>query len=411
MKVWTAQSISQFGDEVTQLALPFVAITILGAGAFQMGVLGTFQFLPFILLTLPAGVWVDRLRRRPILIGADLARVVLLASIPIAFVMGWLSLVQLFVVGFFVGCMEVFFDVAHDSYLPSIVDRDQLPDGNAKFEISTSASSIAGPGIAGLLVAAVTAPFAILFDAVSYLLSAFFLLLVRRPEPAPAPAPPPPPSDRPARRGSEMRREIGEGLRYVIGHQYLRPIATCTATFNLFGNMAQAVMLLYLLQVFGLSVATVGILFSIGNVGVLLGAVTTGPIARRIGVGPAIVGSVIVGGPALLAVALVPVAWAIPVLIVSGIVSGWSVVVYNVNQRSLRQAITPERMLGRMTATMRFVVWGTIPIGTMTGGILGELLGLRTTLLIGGLGMLLAFLPVLFSPVRSLQRIPTPEPA
>ncbi|MGH2428610.1 MAG: MFS transporter [Candidatus Limnocylindria bacterium] len=408
LKLWTAQTVSQFGDEVTQLALPFVAIATLDAGPLEMGLLATFQFLPFILLTLPAGVWVDRMRRRPILIGADIGRAILLVSIPVAFIMGWLTMTQLFVIAFLVGCLEVFFDVAHDAYLPSIVERNQLPEGNAKFEISNSAATIAGPGIAGFLVAVVTAPFAIFFDAISYLAATVFVFLVRRHEPAPERTPRADPAvlGRRQRPGAEMRRDIAEGLRYVLGHRYLRSIAACTGTFNLFFNMGGAVMLLYIVQQLGLTPATIGLIFSIGNVGVLLGALSTGRIARRVGVGPAIIGSVAIGSPALLMIPLAPPDLAVPVLVASGVLVGWSTVVYNVNQRSLRQAITPDRMLGRMTATMRFIVWGTIPIGALAGGFLGELIGLRTTLIVAGLGVLVAFLPVLFSPVRGLRQMP-----
>src|SRR5919109_2845906 len=177
LKLWTAQTISQVGDEVTQLAVPLVAILTLGVGPFELGLLGTFQFLPFILLTIPAGVWVDRLRRRPILIGADIGRAVLLTSIPIAFLAGVLSIWQLYVVAFLVGCLEVFFDVAYQSYLPSVVDRDRLVEGHAKLELSASASTVVGPSIAGFLVELLRAPIAIFFDALSYLGAIFFVFL------------------------------------------------------------------------------------------------------------------------------------------------------------------------------------------------------------------------------------------
>ncbi|MGI8998802.1 MAG: MFS transporter, partial [Candidatus Limnocylindria bacterium] len=187
MKLWSAQTISQFGDEVTQLALPLVAILTLEATPFEIGLLGTFQFLPFILLTIPAGVWVDRMRRKPILIAADIGRAVLLTSIPVAFIGGWLSIPQLYAVAFTVGCLEVFFDVAYQSYLPAVVERDQLVEGNSKLELSVSASSVIGPGVAGFLVELFRAPFAIVFDVLSYVGSAIMLLLIRRPETPPAP--------------------------------------------------------------------------------------------------------------------------------------------------------------------------------------------------------------------------------
>ena len=180
MKLWTGQTISQFGDEITLLGIPLLAIGILGAGPLEMGILGVVRFLPWIFFTLPAGVWVDRMRRRPILIGADIARAALLASIPIAFVGGFLTLIQVYIVAFIAGTLEVFFDVAYQSYLPSIVERDELVEGNSKLELSRAGSQVAGPTVAGFLIQAIGAPFAIAFDALSYLGAALFIGLIRR---------------------------------------------------------------------------------------------------------------------------------------------------------------------------------------------------------------------------------------
>ena len=403
-KLWSAQTISQFGDEITQLALPLVAIITLGASPIEIGILGTFQFLPFILLTIPAGVWVDRMRRRPILIGADIGRAILLTSIPIAFVGGWLSMPQLYVVGFLVGCLEVFFDVAYQSYLPAVVERDQLQEGNAKLELSTSASAVIGPGMAGFLVQVFTAPFAMLFDALSYVGSVVLVWLIRRPEAFEASARPEgekPPS---------MRTEATEGLRYVLGHRYLRNIAACTGTMNLFGNIGGVILLLYIVDELGINPGTVGLIFAIANIGVLLGAVTAERLARRIGIGPTIVWSSLVNAFSLVVVAIAPKDNPVPFLIASGIIGAGTSVIYNVNQVSLRQAITPERMLGRMNATMRFIVWGTIPIGSLVGGALGATIGLQATIWVGAIGSFLGFLPVFFSQVRGLRRIPDPDP-
>ena len=405
MKLWTAQTVSQLGDEITQLAIPFVAILTLGATPFQLGLLATFQFLPFILLTLPAGVWVDRMRRRPILIGADIGRALLLASIPLAFLTGWLTIWQLFVVAFLVGCLEVFFDIAYQSYLPSVVERDQLVEGNAKLELSVSASNVAGPTVAGFLVELVRAPIAIFFDALSYLGAILFVFLIRRPET------PPEPHDPATGPRPSMRQEAAEGLRYVLGHRYLRSIAACTGTCNLFGNIGQAILLLYIVDELGLTPATIGLIFTIGNVGVLVGALTSERWGRWIGVGPTIVWSALLSSFTLLAVAIAPRDNPLPFLIAGGFVGTAMVVIYNVTQVSLRQAITPDRMLGRMNATMRFIVWGTIPIGALVGGALGGAIGLQNTIWVGAIGSLIGFLPVLFSPVRGLREMPAPQAA
>ena len=404
LKLWSAQTISQFGDEITRLALPLVAILTLEATPFQIGLLGTFQFLPFILLTIPAGVWVDRMRRRPILIGADIGRAVLLMSVPVAFIGGWLSIPQLFIVAFAVGCLEVFFDVAYQSYLPAVVERDQLVEGNSKLELSMSASSVIGPGIAGFLVELVRAPIAIVFDALSYAGAVVMLLFIRRPEPLPEPHDPAT-SAKPS-----MRREVAEGLRYVLRHRFLRNIAACTGTLNLFGNIGEVILLLYIVRELGLNAGTLGIVFAIANIGVFLGAISADRLAKRFGMGPTIVVSAALSPFSLVLAALAPRDAPIPYLIAGGVIGAATAVVYNINQVSLRQAITPERMQGRMNATMRFIVWGTIPIGSILGGVLGGLVGLQATIWVGAIGSFLGFLPVLFSPVRSLQAIPEAEP-
>jgi MFS family permease len=399
MKLWTGQTISQFGDEITLLALPLLAID-LGAKELEFGILGVVRFLPWIFFTLPAGVWVDRMRRRPILIGADVARAALLASIPIAFVGGWLSMIQIYIVAFFAGTFEVFFDVAYQSYLPSIVERDELVEGNSKLELSRAASQVAGPTLAGFLVQAIRAPFAIAFDALSYVGAALFIALIRRGEPGPVP------HDPAEGKRPSMWQEARAGLGYVATNPYLRSIAACTGTFNLFGNISGVLLILYFVEQLGLTPGTIGLIFALGNIGVLLGALSGGRLARAMGVGPIIIVSAFIGGIAAFAVPLAPPDDPFWVLVIGGLFAGFSTVVYNVNQVGLRQAITPHRMLGRMNATMRLIVWGTIPVGAMIGGILGSLLGLYPALWLSAVGTSLAFLPVLLSPVRKLREIP-----
>jgi MFS family permease len=308
---------------------------------------------------------------------------------------------QLYLVALTTGVLTVFFDVAYQSYLPSLVARDQLVEGNSRLEVTRSGAQLVGPALAGILIGLVKAPFAIIVDALSFIVSALFVARIRRGEP------PVVVEATGASFLAGMRRDIAEGLRYVLGHPLLRPIAACTSTSNLFGNMAFAVYLLYLVRTLRLGPGTIGVVLGLGNIGYVLGALLAGPIAERFGLGRTIIWSIPFAAGMLL-VPLAPVSNPIPWLVAAGLLWSFCGPVYNINQVSLRQAITPERMQGRMNATMRFIVWGTIPIGSFIGGLLGSTIGLRPTIVIGTVGMTLAFLPPLFSPVRSLKRIPEP---
>ena len=403
LKLWTGETVSVFGTAITQLALPIIAATTLRVSPFEFALLTTVEFLPFILLSLPAGVWVDRLRRRPILIAADLGRAVAIGSIPVAFALNALTIWQLYLVGFVNGCLTVFFDVAYQSYLPSIVERDQLVEGNSKLEITRSASQIVGPGMAGVLIGLLRAPFAMTLDAASYVWSALFVFLIRRAEPRVA-------SQDEAADGPEpsMRAEIAVGLRYVIGHPWLRSIAATTGTSNFFGTLFFAILILYLADERGLSPEAIGFAFSIGSLGVLVAALTTSRLTARVGVGRMLVLSSLGFSLQGVPVAFAPDGLIFPAVALFIFVGGFFGVVWNINQVSLRQAITPPRMQGRMNATMRFIVWGTIPLGSVAGGALGGIIGLHATIVVGAVGGLVAFVPVALSSVRSIVTMPEP---
>ena len=403
LKLWSAETISQFGTQVSLLALPLVAIITLEATPFQVAALATIEFAPFLLFSLPAGVWVDRLPRRPILVVADVGRGLALATIPLAYVVDALTLWQLYAVGFVVGILTVFFDVAYQSYLPSLVDRSYLVEGNSKLEISRSGAQIAGPGLAGALIELLRAPLAIFVDGVSFLLSGLFVLRIRTQENAPSRA------ERRQAKGN-MRTELAEGLRWVLGNRYLRTIAASTAWFNFFGSMMFAILLVYAVRVLGMSPGVIGIIFGIGNVGFLAGALLSRRISSRVGIGPAIVAGALCGASSL----LIPLApqnarGAIPFLIAAQLISGFGVVLYNVTQLSMRQAITPERLQGRMNSVMRFIVWGVMPLGQLSGGALASAIDLRAAIWAGAVGVSLAWLPVAIGPVRSLREVPHVE--
>jgi len=401
LKLWTAETISVFGSAITQLALPIIAATTLEVTPFEFGLLTTIEFLPFILFSLPAGVWVDRLRRRPILIAGDLGRAIAIASIPVAFAFDALTIWQLYIVGFINGILTVFFDVSYQSYVPSVVDRDQLVDGNSKLEITRSAAQILGPGMAGILIGLLKAPFAMLLDSLSYVVSAIFVFFIKRPEPPIVPHDEEAHGPKPS-----MRQEIAVGLRYVTGHRWLRSIAATTGTSNFFGNVGGAILILYLVDERNLGPAAIGFAFSVGSVGVLLAAFVTAWITRRLGVGRTLVLMAFGFSLSGLPVAFAPDALIWYAVALSGFLGGFCGVGWNINQVSLRQVITPPRMQGKMNATMRFIVWGTMPIGAILGGALGSVIGLQPTIVIGALGGLIAFIPVTLSSVRHIVTMP-----
>jgi MFS family permease len=400
LRLWSAESISQLGSQITGLALPLVAVIVLDASAFAVSALVVIEFLPFILFAIPAGVWVDRLRRKPILVLADLGRAVLLGSIPLAYAFDVLAIGQLYVVGFLVGICTVFFDVSYQSYLPSLVARDQLVEGNSKLEISRSGAQLAGPGAAGGLIGAIGAPAAIVLDAVSFLASAVFLFWIRKPEVLPERAEGAP---RPS-----MLREAREGLGYVLGNRYLRPISICTGSSNFFWSLGGAILIVYAVRELEMSPATIGLIFSLGNAGPLLAAFTANRLSARIGVGRTILWTAVLFSGSAVFYPAAPQDVAAPFFIVGGILAGYGAVAYNITQLSFRQAICPERMQGRMNAVIRFLVWGTMPLGALSGGALATWLGLREALWIGAIGALFTFLPILLSPVRSIERMPEP---
>jgi MFS family permease len=400
LRLWSAQTISQFGSEITALALPLVALLVLDASAFEVAALATVEWAPWLLFSLPAGAWVDRVHRRPVLILADLGRGVALLSVPIAYALDALTLWQLYGVGFATGVLTVFFDVAYQSYLPSLVERRQLGEGNSKLEISRSGAGLAGPGLAGALVELLTGPVAILADAISFFVSAVLLGRIRREERVPPPE-----------SGTRLFAEIVEGVRYVFGNEHLRPSMAFVAVSNFFNQVLWTMFLVYAVRRLGWTPGTIGLVLTLGNLGFLAGAVVAPRVSTRLGVGPTMIAAAVLCCWPLVLVPVAPAGYAIPAVVVAAAVASFGGVVFNVVAISLFQAITPDRLLGRMNASRRFVVWGVIPLGSLTGGLLTAWIGLRPTLFVGAVGASFAFLPLLFSPVRALREVPDEEPA
>lgn len=404
LKLWAGETVSQFGSQVTLLAVPTVAILMLHAGPFQVGVLSALEFLAFPTLGLIAGVYADRLHRRPIMISCDVGRLLALGSIPVAFALGVLTLEQLYVVALLTGIFTVFFDVSYQSYLPALVDRPNLIEGNTKLEVTRSAAQISGPAIAGFLIQWIGGARAVAVDAISFLASAIAVWAIRRPEPEPKPGT--------ASGVSGFIPEMREGIDVVFRSPILWRIAGCTGTTNFGSNMIfGAVFLVFAYRDLHLSAGLVGVVFGFSSVGGLVGAFLASWAARTLGLGTTLGVAIVVGGLAELATPLALIGAPVIVLSILGFIANVMIPVYNINQVSLRQSITPDRVQGRMNATMRTVVWGTIPLGAFFGGILGTSIGVVNTILLGGAISALAAIWIFLGPVGRLQEQPAPVPA
>ena len=392
LKLWFGQGISELGSQVSQLALPTVAILVLGATPFQVGLLAALETLAFPLLGLVAGVYVDRLRRRPIMIVCDLGRMLALASVPIAFGFNVLTMPQLYVVALITGIGTVFFDVAYQSYLPALIQRADLVEGNTKLQVTGSVAQMAGPALAGFLIQLVGSARAVAADAVSFLISVVSLWWVRRPEPSPKPA------SESGRQG--FWSEMLEGIRVVFGSPTIWKIAGSTSTSNLGSSVFFAVYLIFAYRVLHLSPGTIGVIFGAGAVGGLLGALSASWVARRIGLGPTLFVTSVIGGLAAILIPIAQFGLAVPLLLAATVVVSFTNPVYNINQVSLRQAITPDRVQGRMNATVRTIIWGTMPIGAFIGGVIGNTYGLVPAMYVGIAIWIFSGFWILLGPIR-----------
>ena len=402
LKFWLATNVSFVGTHISALAFPLIAVLTLEATPAQMGTLRATFSAAAVLCGPFAGVLVDRLRRRPILIGADLGSALLAASIPSAALAGLLRIEYLYVLQFLLGALTIFGEVAMMAFLPSLVRRDQLVEANSKFQASGAAISVAGPGLAGLLIQLVGAPFAIAFDAASFLASAFCVRLIRAPEPRRAPAA--------AARG--VWAEVAEGLRVVYTHALLRPLAEGIALHFLFSGMVHTLFVLYAVRELGLAPAELGVVLAALGPGFMAGALLAPPAARRFGVG-----RVLVWAPLLTAAGtgLIPLAAGTKTAVVAALAAAHflmalGIQLHGINLMSLRQAITPHGLQGRMNASFRFVNLFAAGLGALAAGQLGGAAGPRATLAVGACGLLLPFLRLLSSPVRSLREIPPAAP-
>jgi MFS-type transporter involved in bile tolerance (Atg22 family) len=396
MKLWIRQTTSWFGSAFSRLAIPLIAALTLQTTHAEMGLLTAAGTAPTLFIGLFAGVGVDRVRHRHLLISGDVGRALLLLTIPTTAFLGVLTMVQLYVVGFLIGTFCIFFEVASRSYLPTLIDRRQLLEANGKLELSGSITAIAGPSLAGLIIQAITAPLAIVLDALSYLLSALCVVFIHKPEQLPVLSRLP------------MISQVREGLGVVFRDPLLRAFAGCLATSNFASNAFFALYILYGTRQLGLNAAGLGLAYGLGAGGAVLAAVIGARVTARLGVGRALLLGAFIGSLEVLPVVFATPASAVLLLFLSSLLGNFGWVLYNINAVSLRQAVTPMALQGRVNATFSFLVSGMLPLGALAGGALAELLGLSTTILLAAIGSLFAFLWVLFSPARILRNIPDP---
>jgi MFS family permease len=397
--LWSGQTVSEMGSAVTQLALPLTAVVVLRASTFQVGALTAAAYAAFALIALPAGAIVDRRAKRWLMIWCDAARMLIIGSVPLAAALGVLTLGQLYAVAITAGVCTVFFDVSYQSYLPILIGKEDLVDGNGKLGASQSFAQVVGPGLGGGLVGLFGAARAMAADAISYAVSVASLLAIRAREE------PPHPDQR-----QQLRKEIAEGLSFVLRHPVLRKIVACTGTANLFGSMATALQIIFLIRVLHVRPADTGLLIALASLGGVAGGVLSGRVSRLIGSARIIWFSMLVLSLPQLLIPLAEPGWLVALFVV-GLAGSWfSAVMYNVAQVSYRQAICPSRLLGRMNAAVRWVVWGTLPLGGLLGGAFGTLIGVRPTLWIGFAGSWAAGWWVFFSPLRRLRDVPKGAP-
>ncbi|MFC4015483.1 MFS transporter [Nonomuraea purpurea] len=383
---------NELGANISRVALPLVAVLALHATPGEVGVLAALQTTAFLLIGLPSGVWVDRMRKRRVLMASDLARFVLLGSIPVAAALGLLSIEMMYVVALLVGVAQVFNDVADQTYLPELVGTTQLADGNAKLGAVRSTAVLSGPGLGGALVQLLSAPRTLVATAVGALASVIFLSRIKAPDKPPALTEPTP-----------LLRGIREGLAYVWRDRLMRVFVATSALINLSVSAVLGLSVLFLAQEVKLSPGVIGLLLMSGGVGGLIGGLTGGWMARKLGTARMTWLAVAVASPFGLLLPMTQADWRVVCFAITSIVLSWSAALSNVGQITYRQSSTPDHMLGRVNASVRFMVWGTMPLGALLGGLVAQQIGVREALWVFMVGRLLAFLPMLFSPLPRMR--------
>jgi Na+/melibiose symporter-like transporter len=401
--LWSATAVSQLGTQITFLALPFIAVTLLDASPLDTSILAMLGWAPMITLGLVAGAIVDRMRRQPLLIGCDVARALAVAAIPITYLAGWLSLWHLYATVLITGLFSTLFDLAYQARLPTLVARDDLIAANSGLELAQSGTRIIGPGLTGALIAVFTAPVAILFDALSYLASALLLLGIRQPEPPLVAAP---------RAGSVthvLRREMREGMVSLWRQPLLRTLLGATLGLSIGWALVEGILMFYIVRTLALPAEAAGAVFSIGNIGLLIAAALASQVTRRWGLGPVIVGAAGLQTLGLTLLALAPLA-PLALLTTGYLMRAAGVVLYNLSHLTLRQSITPLHLLGRVSAAVRVLGWASIPVGLVAGGWLATLSGPSVAIWSGAAFSALALVPLALGRIWQVRTAPAPAP-
>lgn len=378
------QTTGQLGAQISGVAIPLLAVLVLHASALELGLLTAAGTVAFTLIGLPAGAWIDRWRRRPVLIGSEVVRAIALATLPLSALFGLLTMTQLVVVSLLVGVARVFFEVGYQSYLPSVIGGDRLLAGNSAIETVRASGQVLGPGIGGWLVAALGAANVVLIQAVTSALSAGSLLAIRARELQPERVP----------SGPRLRAQIKEGLVFVAASPVLRAIALTSAAGNFAFAMAAAVNFIFLARTLSLRPQVIGLLLAAGSITAMAGAALTPALARRFGSARVVWLVLTVTGPVTLLAPLAKPGWAVLLVVLGTSAGEFGQIVYAITSLSLRQRLCPSNLLGRVNATMRFLIMGLFPLGAALGGALGELFGVRATLLVAAVVILVSPVPV-----------------
>jgi MFS family permease len=401
LKLWTGETISLFGSQVTTLALPLTAILLLRATSFQVASISAVLWAPYLCFPLVAGWWADNRPRRSVLIIADLGRTCLLALLPLLAFLHLLRIEYMYMVAFLVGTLTVFFNAAYKPYLTTLIGRPHLMEGNSKLQISDSMAQIGGPGLGGVLVQLITAPYAILIDAFSFICSALGLILIAQHEERPEVQ----------HRSESILRQVAEGFQVVFGNPLLRALGLASMTYNFFEAAISALFILYATRELHLEPALLGTLLAMGSVGALLGSLLASPLARRIGLGPSLIFMTFFECIAFLLLPLaagsLPMKIALLVLAFGG--NGIGLASTNVYYSSLRQATIPDAVLGRALAANSWLGMGMVPVGAFLAGLIQNRLGLHWTITCCVIGMLSTGCWVMIPCVYRIHDLPTQE--